>query len=253
LTARVRLLRMDAVAGHVPPLKRRTTSPVAYAPRADGTGRGRMRLIRLRGPLVKATAPAIPFEDAALIKQCREGDSAAFGRLVAKYQDRVFNTCWRMCGNRADAEDFTQEAFVKAFQAIDRFAERSKFSTWVFRIAVNVVLSSRRGKKAKAVYSLDDSPGPASDASTSAAERAVSQESPPDGDASDRERTRIVAEALASLEEEHRTVVILRDLESFGYDEIAEILDVPAGTVKSRLHRARMALRDKLSPLLESV
>jgi len=206
---------------------------------------------------VKTASIAIPFEDAELVEQCRGGDSAAFGRLVVKYQDRVFNTCWRLCGNRADAEDLTQEAFVRALQSIDGFGGRSKFYTWVFRIAVNLAISVRRKKKRAACYSLDQGRegihGPAGSGngtSASPANRLATPGGTPQEQASDREREAIVMEALAGLEEEHRAVVILRDLESFGYEEIAEILGVPTGTVKSRLHRARLALREKLAPIL---
>ncbi|MBN2559544.1 MAG: sigma-70 family RNA polymerase sigma factor [Phycisphaerae bacterium] len=207
----------------------------------------------MKDPSVNAPSVAIPFEDAELVEQCRRGDNAAFGRLVVKYQDRVFNTCWRMCGNRADAEDLTQEAFVRALQSIDRFGGRSKFYTWVFRIAVNLVISARRMNRRTTTYSLDASYDAARHGESHPAgpQLAAGDESP-DQHASTREHQALVLDALESLDEEQRAVVILRDLESFAYDEIAEILEVPPGTVKSRLHRARLALRQTLSPILAS-
>jgi RNA polymerase sigma-70 factor, ECF subfamily len=201
--------------------------------------------------LVTASGLAIPFEDAELVEQSRQGDVAAFGRLVVKYQDQVFNTCWRMCGDRTEAEDLTQEAFVRAFQSIGRFWGRAKFSTWVFRIAVNLVISGRRKKKGRATYSLEeridrDDGG----ASRSAMDGLASDEATPERRTLDAEQQRLVVEALRGLDEESRAVVVLRDLEAIGYEEIAEILEIPAGTVKSRLHRARLALREKLSGIL---
>lgn len=207
----------------------------------------------MEGRLVKTASVAIPFEDAELVEQSRQGDVAAFGRLVVKYQDQVFNTCWRMCGDRTEAEDLTQEAFVRAFQSIGGFWGRAKFSTWVFRIAVNLVISARRKKKGKVTYSLDDRTDRGEDGgSRFAMNDPVSDEATPERGALDREQQRIVLEALTGLDEESRCVIVLRDLESFGYEEIAEVLEVPLGTVKSRLHRARLALREKLSGILET-
>lgn len=216
-----------------------------------GTGDPRERPMNMNGPIEEAEKQAAECDDAALIEQCRLGNTAAYGDLVAKYQDRVFNVCWRMCGNRADAEDLTQETFVKALSSIQRFAGRSGFYTWIFRIAVNLAISARRKGKRRMTLSLDAAAAdPSGDRASSLAERIASREDPPDRHESDRERHEIVTAALASLDQEQRSIVILRDLEGFGYDEIAEMIDVPIGTVKSRLHRARLALRDKLMPIL---
>lgn len=190
-------------------------------------------------------------EDVDLIERCQRGQTAAYGELVRRYQDRVFNVCWRMCGNRADAEDLTQDAFVKALKAIDRFDGRSAFYTWLFRIAVNLVISERRKKSRGRTVSLD-SPGKdrnGEPARSWADERLVSGEGDPDDRILREERRALVADALAALEEDHRVVVVLRDLESLDYHQIADILSLPIGTVKSRLHRARLALRERLSPI----
>lgn len=194
-------------------------------------------------------------EDVDLIERCKLGQPAAYGELVRKYQDRVFNVCWRMCGNRADAEDLAQEAFLKALKSIDRFDGRSAFYTWLFRIAVNVVISEQRKKSRRRTVSLDAA-GRHRDgepAGSWAAQRLVSSEDDPDRGLLREEQRELVAGALGALEEDHRCVVVLRDLESLDYDQIADILNLPIGTVKSRLHRARLALREKLSPLLEDV
>ncbi|HVP09580.1 MAG TPA: sigma-70 family RNA polymerase sigma factor [Phycisphaerae bacterium] len=204
--------------------------------------------------LVKAAGLAIPFEDAELVEQSRQGDVAAFGRLVVKYQDQVFNTCWRMCGDRAEAEDLAQEAFVRAFRSIRSFCGRAKFSTWVFRIAVNLAISARRKTKGRSTYSLDEG----ADRDEGGGARSVmaglaAEEAAPEQRVMDREQQGLVLKALAELDEEPRAVIVLRDVEFLGYDEIAEILEIPAGTVKSRLHRARLALREKLSGILGMV
>jgi RNA polymerase sigma-70 factor (ECF subfamily) len=206
----------------------------------------------MEGPEVESASTAIALEDAEWIEQCRQGDTSAFGRLVLKYQDRVFNTCWRMCGNRADAEDLTQEAFFRALRSIGAFGGRSKFYTWVFRIAVNLAISARRKSSRAAHRSLDQSQAVGGNPATSMREQLASRGSSPDELYLDREREEIVQRALEELDEDHRSVVILRELESFDYGEIAEILDIPPGTVKSRLHRARLALREKLSGILGS-
>ena len=210
--------------------------------------------MKLGGPSLEADETPLPCEEADLIRECQRGNTAAYGPLVTLYQDRVFNLCWRMCGNRSDAEDLTQEAFIKAFEALGRFDGRSRFYTWLFRIAVNLVISARRKDKRARVFSIDArvSDDDENGAPTHA-ERLASDDPSPDQQAVDREQQRFVLEALASLDDEQRSVVTLRDLESFSYDEIAEILEVPTGTVKSRLHRARLALSEKLSPILKGI
>ncbi len=202
----------------------------------------------VRDQSVKAAALATPLEEAELVEQCRKGNLTAFGRLIAQYQDRVLNTCWRMCGSREEAEDLTQEAFVRAYQSIGQFAGRSRFSTWVFRIAVNLAISERRKARGRRVISLDqDGDGRGTNSpSASAAERPASSETSPSDHLLSRERERSVLAALAELDDESRALVVLRDVEDLSYSEIAEILGIPTGTVKSRLHRTRLALRERL-------
>ena len=202
---------------------------------------------------MKAQRVAEVSEEADLVGRCRGGDRAAFGSLVALYQDRVYNLCLRMCGNASDAEDYAQEAFIKAMRAIDRFDGQSRLYTWLFRIAVNTVISGRRKGGGATIRSLDEG-GPAGGDSGQSSIRdrlAASQVGPAD-EASLREEHAIVLSALAELDEDHRAAVVLRDVESLDYAEIAEVLGVAVGTVKSRLHRARMALRERLRPMKES-
>jgi RNA polymerase sigma-70 factor (ECF subfamily) len=180
--------------------------------------------------------------EADLVRRAQSGDAAAFGALVAHYQDRVFNTCLRLCHNRDDALDLTQTTFLRALEALPRFDARSRFFTWLFRIAVNATLSHRRQQRRRPTVSLDasDGDGPSQSAG-------VADEGP--------EVTRRLARtelhacveaALARLDEDFRMPVVLKDVEDLDYATIAEILEVPLGTVKSRIFRSRMLLREML-------
>ena len=205
-------------------------------------------------PLGSTAATRTSGEDVHWVEQARCGDMGAFSRLVVKYQDRILNTCWRLTGNLDDAQDLTQEAFLHALQSLDKFRQRASFYTWLFRIAVNLSISHRR-KSARAVkLSLHGPDG--EDRGDHQAARRVGRASgevddPPTRLAS-REIQRLVVEGLDRLDDDYRTVVVLRDIEGFDYRQIAEILDVPVGTVKSRLHRARMELRDRLEPMVSA-
>ena len=195
--------------------------------------------------------PTIRFEDAVLVERVRGGDMDAFGLLVSKYQDKVYNTCWRMCGHVEDARDLTQEAFFRAFQSIASFKGRSGFYTWIFRIAVNLVLSHRRKAKHRRALSLDGDGASATQAEP-LRDRIADESAPqPAGRAMASELQRHVEQALETLDPDHRAVIVLRDVEGFDYAEIARILDVAAGTVKSRLHRARASLREQLRPYVD--
>ncbi|MFW6154803.1 MAG: sigma-70 family RNA polymerase sigma factor [Planctomycetota bacterium] len=193
---------------------------------------------------------SIRFDDAALIAACRRGQMHAFGRLVAKYQDRLFNALLRMCGNRDDAAELCQEAFVRAIEKIGGFRGRSGFYTWLFRIGVNLAISRRRRAGRVKVTSLSPDP----DLGESQAARLAGRS---DGDpvrrAATAEAHRRVLEAIEALDDEHRVVVVLRDIENMDYDQIAEVLAVPKGTVKSRLYRARTMLRETLTGLIDPI
>ena len=181
-------------------------------------------------------------DEADLVRRAQTGDAAAFGALVACYQDRVFNTCLRLCRNREDALDLTQTAFLRALEALPRFNAQARFYTWLFRIAVNAALSHRRQQRRRPMGSLDVSDG---DGQSQAAE--VPEET---SSVSQRlvqaEQHAGVEAALARLDEEYRVPVVLRDIEDLDYASIAEILELPLGTVKSRIFRGRMLLREML-------
>jgi RNA polymerase sigma-70 factor (ECF subfamily) len=199
------------------------------------------------------SATAIKLDDAALVEQAQQGDMAAFARLVTKYQDRVYNVCWRLCGQAEDARDLTQDAFIRALEAIQGFQARAGFYTWLYRIAVNVALSHRRKRRPQLQLARPDDPadvmiGSQADGLMRATGEA--QGNDPVRRASQHENQALVQRALEELEDAHRTVVVLRDIEGLDYAEIADVLEVSPGTVKSRLHRARMVLREKLAPIL---
>jgi RNA polymerase sigma-70 factor (ECF subfamily) len=192
----------------------------------------------------------IAFDDAALVEQCRRGDMQAFGSLVAKYQDRIFNMVYRMCGRRADAEELTQEAFLKALERIGQFRGQSQFYTWLFRIAANLTISHRRRSGRVRFQSLT---GPEefeqSQADALTASMARRRNPAPEAAAMAAETQRRIMQALEELDDEFRLVVVLCDVEGMDYARIADVLGVPVGTVKSRLHRARCMLKEKLADL----
>jgi RNA polymerase sigma-70 factor (ECF subfamily) len=195
-----------------------------------------------------ADASAVRRTDAELAAAGGQGDPAAFGELVLRHQDRAFNLAFRLTGNREDAADAVQEAFLKAYRGMPSFRRQSSFYTWLFRIVVNEVRSRRRsGSSRRPSFSLDAAGG-RDPADAPAGLRSNGPD--PSEQASLAERRQIVEEALQSLEFDQRAIIALRDIEGRDYAEIAEVLGCPQGTVKSRLHRARMALKDALAPKL---
>ncbi len=159
-----------------------------------------------------------------------------------------------MCGNTADAEDLAQEAFVRAYHSLDKFDGRSRFYTWLFRIAVNVSISERRRsmrRPLKLATDLAPAHGADNGEATRRMEDQASDAISAEAHAMRNEQTQAILAALTELDDEQRSIVTLRDMQSLGYDEIAEVLEIPIGTVKSRLHRARLALRRRLSPMFE--
>ena len=189
----------------------------------------------------RAHVSALKRTDAELATASGRGEAAAFGELVLRHQDRAFNLAFRLTGSREDAADAVQEAFLKAYRGIRSFRRQSSFYTWLFRIVVNEVRSRRRSGAARCPsFSLDAADGPG-----------LRADGPdPSEQASLAERRQIVEEALQSLEFDQRAIIVLRDIEGRDYAEIAEVLGCPQGTVKSKLHRARMALKDVLAPKL---
>lgn len=187
--------------------------------------------------------------DAMLLERARAGDTAAFGELVELHQDRVYNAIFRIVRRHEDACDLAQETFVRAYRSLDAFRGQSSFYTWLFRIGVNLAISQKRRRKDVMLLSEMGADGQSIDPADGADPRSPAVESPTDA-AERRERHDDVWAAMQKLSVEHRTILVLRDIEMFNYDEIGEMLGLPPGTVRSRLHRARATLREILAPIL---
>lgn len=187
----------------------------------------------------------MPIDDHALIERCRQGEVAAFEPLVEKYRDRAWRLAFNILRDREDAADVIQEAFVRAWQALPSFRGQSAFYTWLFRIVVNVASDRARQRAARGrAFGTERVPEEEWD-------RAMSDPGPaPDDEARRAEERERITRALAALPEHHRTIIMLSDLEGLSYREIADVLDIPMGTVMSRLHHARKRLRDVLGPML---
>ncbi|MGE0608226.1 MAG: RNA polymerase sigma factor [Pirellulales bacterium] len=181
-------------------------------------------------------------DDAQLIDDALKGQSAAFGHLVTRYQDRLYHSMVQVLGSAEDARDVVQDAFVQAFIKLRTFQGSSAFYTWLYRIAFNLAVSSRRRRKP--TQSIDQS-------------RESAGEEPADGGAAPSERLEReelsdqVKMALGLLSEEHRAVLVLREMDGCDYETISQMLDMPVGTVRSRLHRARMQMREQLKAVLQ--
>lgn len=175
------------------------------------------------------------------MEQVKAGQTQSYGELVRRYQDRVFNTCWRICGHLEDARDLTQEAFLKAFESLDSYRQESGFYTWIFRVATNLAISHRRTAGRRRAQ-FDGHSGLVRSQAEALARRMEPGEGEPGS--GDQDECMRVAALLQTLDDDQRAIVVLRDIEGFDYQQIAAILGLPAGTVKSRLHRARMALRE---------
>ena len=180
-------------------------------------------------------------DDAQLVAATLAGDTASFGQLVDRYQDRLVNSATRFLGNHDDARDVVQDAFVQAFTKLPTFRGNAAFYTWLYRIAFNLAMTHARRRRPQASLDrgrdelgnepMDLNPGPVAGAAVG-------------------ERAALVHAALAELDDEFRQAIVLRELEGCTYEQIAEIADIPVGTVRSRLYRARLALRDRLAPIL---
>jgi RNA polymerase sigma-70 factor (ECF subfamily) len=178
-------------------------------------------------------------DDRSLVRASQAGNAEAFGQLVSRHQARLYPTLLRLTGSPDDALDLMQDAFLRAYQKLDSFRGGSSFYTWVYRIAVNLALSHRRHEKADPTARLavhPDAPGEILDAADGDPASALLQA----------ERDALVQRALLELSDDARAVVVMRDMDGLSYEQIAETLEVPVGTVRSRLHRARSDLRDRL-------
>ena len=181
----------------------------------------------------------------SLLRRLRDRDERAFRELIEAHRDRVYNITFRMLGNRAEAEDVAQEVFIAVFKSIDDFRAESKFSTWLYRVAVNhcknrIKYLSRRHDRDR--DELDETTqGTGINGSIGAP-----MPSSPDRALEGAQMEKLLQDAIATLDDDQRIVVVLRDVEDLSIEEICDITGLPDGTVKSRLHRARLVLRKKL-------
>ena len=200
-----------------------------------------------------AETAKINIDDTVLVRQCQRGDSAAMERLILKYQNRIYNTIMKMCGNSDDASELTQDTFVKIIESIDRFEGKSSFYTWAFRIAVNLTINYRKRSSRLERQSLDVEQDAGHLQAKERLKNILADSSMPDpaAVAADRELCEVIMQSLMKLDDQQRAVVILRDIEGMNYAQIAEALDTELGTVKSRLSRARNNLREIMEAILQ--
>jgi RNA polymerase sigma-70 factor, ECF subfamily len=180
-------------------------------------------------------------DEAELIAASRKGDAQAYGSLVRKYQDRLCSSLRHVCSSPADAQDVAQEAFLRAYLKLSTYTGASAFYTWLHRIAMNIAISEHRRRQARTATEH-----------TRTLELELLRDAPerPEDRMLREERIAHVQKALDNLSPEHRAILVLREIGDYDYDQIAEMLTIPIGTVRSRLHRARLELRNELQRLM---
>lgn len=189
--------------------------------------------------------PRAERSDQELIAATLARETAAFGELVQRYQNRLYGALVHMLGSTEDARDVVQEAFVLAFQKLTTFRGDARFYSWLFRIAMNAAVNFRRKNRSLGL-SID-----ASKERTGSEPLDLNRDARPEQPLELAERQRIVRDALAQMTEEFRDALVLADMEELSYEEISQVLQIPIGTVRSRIHRGRAELRDKLRRLLK--
>ncbi len=199
-------------------------------------------------PSPNPVAPSPPvtagFDEASLVRKAQAGDATAFTDLVQHYERKIYRIAKNITQNDEDAEDVLQEAFLKAYEHLDGFQGNSKFYTWIVRIAVNEALMKLRKRKGDKFVSLDE---PIETGEEEVKREIAVWEDNPEQKYSGEEMRRILDEAVESLKPDFRTVFVLRDIEELSTEETAEALGISIPAVKSRLLRARLALREKLT------
>jgi RNA polymerase sigma-70 factor (ECF subfamily) len=193
----------------------------------------------------------VPPEEAAVVEQLKAGSEDAFAWLISRYQQPLYSLIYRILPNPSDAADITQEVFVKVFRGIAHFHGQASLRTWIYRIALHEALNQRRWwtRHERQQVTID---GAREDQHSSPAENIADPHESPFEAVAHAEIAARVEAALREVPETFRTVVVLRDIEGFGYEEIAEILSANLGTVKSRLMRGRAHLKTRLTPYVEA-
>ncbi len=197
----------------------------------------------------KITGNDSSVNDEVLIYSFKTGDYSAFEKIVLKYQDRVYNLCYRFLGDRQEAEDSAQDIFIKVYKALKGFRFKSSFYTWLYRIVINTCknrVKSLDYRRSKSRISMDDDEENR-DYSISVV---YDQNDQPDINIEQKERISRIQKAINSLPPDQKMMVVLRDVEGLSYEEIASITNNRLGTVKSKLSRARLGLRSKLAGII---
>lgn len=197
---------------------------------------------RVAGAHSRHIAPPEGPADAELVRLVIEGDRRAFDQLVLRHQDRIYNALLRHTGSAEDALDLAQQTFLNAFQKISLFRGQSNFSTWLTRIAFNLAASHYRSPRGRKTMRLEE------EFAHALPDR--DRRSDPVRWMEDSDTERLVQAAIAALDVESRAIVVMREFENFSYEEIAQVLGLPVGTVRSKLHRARVFLQSRLSQVI---
>ena len=186
-------------------------------------------------------------EDTTLMLRTKEGDQAAFKDLVEKHKLSILNLCLRFTGNKPDAEDLSQDVFIRIYEAAPRYEVKAAFTTWMYRIAVNLCLNYQRRKKLLTFFSFDSNNNSEQNHQKKIPDIISSER--PDTDFERMERAQFIQDAIQSLPENQRTVVVLYRYQNLSYQEIADTLETSISAVESRLFRAKINLKKKLAPL----
>lgn len=187
-------------------------------------------------------------DESAVIERCKQGDLSAFDDLVRRFQKQIYNFAYRMTRNYDDANDITSDAFIKVFNAINTYRGDANFSTWLFRIVTNLYLDERKRSKVHLNTPLDEY----IDLEESSVTRQIEDSSPSPVECIEAlERFEALDRAISDLPDYQRIMILLYHTQGQSYEEIAQIVGLPIGTVKSRLNRARLALKEKLEPVRE--
>ncbi len=189
-------------------------------------------------------------QEQELIKKIKTGDQSAFKELFETYSIMVFQVCLHMSGNQQEAEDITQDVFFQVYKSIKSFRAKSKLSSWLYRIAVNLCLNYQQKKKQARWFSLDILFESSEEKTKNIP---ASPENIPDVLLEKSEKERIIQQAINSLPKQQRVAVILHRYEGLSYQEIAEVMECSVASVESRLHRAKVSLAKKLLPMLKVI
>lgn len=187
-------------------------------------------------------------EDRAWIAEALDGDRAAYGRLVERYQERVYGVCYGILQNRDDAWDAAQEVFVKVYKSLHRFDGSAAFYTWLYRVSHNLAIDHYRSKRRRRAVDIEDN----RKLENVMAEHRPQVEGDPAHQSQRRELHELLHRAMDQLSEKHRAIIVLREVEGLSYEELAEVLGINKGTVMSRLFHARKNLQALLGPYVES-